>query len=236
MTTTDKLRAALQAVEPGWQAVDAEALRKRARRVRTRRRIAGAVAVAAVVTVVVGAAPHVFPHADGGSGAASFGMVPDTIAEAMAVAELEPPKDGPPTVHAPGKTVVGAFVPFVTFRLMPSDLGAGRVCDSYDLQACKPIERSEDGWATKGAIGTVASDSPAVAAMYWVAEAPVARVLATARGRSTPTEVADLGQGYVLVSVRLPVTRDARGIAEPLDPDAIWAFDPAGRLVARHRA
>lgn len=235
MTTTEKLREALQAVEPGWQAADAEVLRKRARRVRMKRRIAGAVAVAAGVTVVVGAAPHVFPHAGDGAATASFGVVPDTVAEARAVAELESRDGAPPVVTAPGKSVTAAFVPFVSFRLMPSGDGIGRVCDSYDLKACVSIERSEDGWATDGAISTIASDSPSVGAAYWVAEAPVAKVVATVQGRPALTSVADLGQGYTLVSVRLPVIREARGAVVPSEPDAIWAFDPAGRLVARHR-
>jgi len=232
MTTTDKLREALQAVEPGWQAADAEALRKRARRIRTKRRIAGAVAVAAVVTVVVGAAPHVFPHAGDAPATASFGVVPDTVAEAMAVAELELRADGPPVVTVPGEPVAGAFVPYVSFRLMPADGGIGRVCDTYSLDHCTLIERSEEGWATRRAISTVADDSPPVAAAYWVAEAPVVRALATVQGRPADASVKALGQGYVLVSVRLPVTRDG---AVQADPDAIWAFDPDGRLVARHR-
>jgi hypothetical protein len=233
MTTTEKLREALQAVEPGWQAADAEALRKRARRVRTKRRIAGAVAVAAVVTVVVSIVPHVFSHAGDRPVTASFAVVPDTVAEARAVVDLQPREGALPVVTVRGKSVAGAFVPFNAYRLMPSKSGAGHVCSAYSSEQCTPIRRSVDGWATDGVYETVGDDSLPSAAAYWVAEAPIARVLATVRGQPTDVSVKDMGQGYMLVSVRLPVTPDG-GISA--DPDAVWAFDPDGRLVARHLA
>jgi hypothetical protein len=71
-------------------------------------------------------------------------------------------------------------------------------------------------------------------AAFLVVEGPIAGALATVQGRQARVSVLDLGQGYELVSVALTLEREAMGELAVPEPDAVWAFDPDGRLVARH--
>jgi hypothetical protein len=242
MTTTEKLREALQTVEPGWQPVDVEAVRTQARRVRLRQRIAGVVTVVAVTVTIVSVGPVALRHGDSaGPATASLGdgvPVPTTVAEARKVTRFTP-RTGPlPPVTTAGKAVAIPRVSGWVLRLMPPagrDRGAGRVCVVGVADVCRQLERSSEGFAVQDP-GSAGNIGALQAAAYWIVEAPVATVVATVEGRPAAVDLRDLGQGYQLVSVRLPVTAEGRnGMAVP-DPEAVWVFDPRGHLVARHRA
>jgi len=249
MTTTEKLREALQAVEPGWTAVDVAAVRKRARRVRLKRRIAGAVAVAAASVLVVTLAPVVLRHGHNAMPAtASLGEtrpVPTTVAEAKAVTELTIHRGPLPEVTAEGGRVETPYGGGWAVRLMPAVPGmpgAGRLCTVGESSTCRQLDRSPDGWASASPVsGSAGNLNSLQAAAYWVVEGPVASAVAVVADRPVETAIRELGQGYQLVSVRLPVARVegdgvtfSDGMSVP-DPEAVWVFDLKGRLVARHQ-
>lgn len=242
MTTTEKLREALQAVEPGWAAVDVAAVQKQASRVQVRRRIAGVVAAAAAVTLVVAIAPIALRHGRASmpttAALGDTGPVPTVLTDAVRMAELKA-RTGPlPAVTRVGIEVVVPFGPGLSLQLRPPEPGqgtAGRICMRYEAAHCRPIQRSAGGWASGEPVSTVVGELNQVrAAAYWVVEAPVAGALAVAGGRPVPAAVRDLGQGYQLVSVRLPTALVESGSLSIADPESVWVFDARGQLVARH--
>ena len=241
MTTTEKLREALQTVEPGWTSVDSQAVRRQALRVRLKRRIMSAIAVLAGVATVVTVGPAALRHTDSpGPATASLGEarpVPTTVAEARMATRLEA-RTGP----LPQVTVRGpeAAVPFVVETAVylappvPGEQGVGRLCFARSAEGqCTRLARSADGWATERPGVAVGNLKQAKAAAYWVVESPVAAVLATAQGRSVPTALLDLGQGYQLAVVATPSMPQGDNGLSVADLERVWAFDHEGRLVAR---
>ena len=165
--------------------------------------------------------------------------VPTTVAEAQKVIRLEA-RSGPlPRVTFQGPEVVLPFVADTAAYLAPPApapglQGAGRLCFVRTAEGqCAALTRSADGWVTEHPAMALGDMKRSAAAAYWVVESPVATVLATARGKSLPTALLDLGQGYQLAVVSAPaVPQGDNGLAVE-DPEKVWAFDHNGRLVAR---
>lgn len=246
MTTAEKLREVLQTVEPGWQPVDVDAVRKRAHWVRLKRRIAGVVAVAAATAGVVAVVPAVLRIGEPGPAIASLGAsgaIPSTPAEARRVTRFSP-RTGPlPRVRSAGRQVSIPYVSEWRVQLLPpaaGDSGPGRICVA-DGSNCRGLGRSADGWVT-GAVseGNAGNLEQVRAAAYWVVDAPVGGVVATVGRQQMPVELSDLGFGYQLVTVQLPAKAAPGEAGEPgmsvPEVEAVWAFDPDGRLIARYRA
>lgn len=237
MTTTDKLREALHGVEPGWQAPSVDGVRKRARRVRLRRRLACAVAATAVFATVVAVAPMVLRRGEPASSTASLsagGPVPTSPAEALQVDRFSPRTGALPQVTDEGRRVTIPFVTGWSVQLMPQLAGysgPGQLC--VNGTSCRTLARSSDGWAVdRRRQGTVVDVATARAADFWVVDAPIGGAVASVQGRSVPVETLDLGFGYQLLAVELPAVRSrGNGLAAP-DPN-VWAFDLSGRLIAR---
>jgi hypothetical protein len=242
MTTAEKLREVLQTVEPGWQA-DVAAVRKRANWVQLKRRITGVVAVAAATVGVVALVPAVLRIGEPGPATASLGTggaIPTTPAEARRVTKFSP-RTGPlQLVRSVGNQVAVPYVSGWRVHLLPpaaGDPGTGRIC-LVDQTDCRQLARSADGWVTgRPSEGSAGNIGRVQAAAYWVVEAPVGGVVATVDHRQVPTQISDLGFGYKLVTVRLPARAlSGEAAMSAPDPEAVWVFDPSGRLIARHRA
>lgn len=235
MTTTEKLREALQAVEPEWVVPNADTLRKRARRIRLRRRIAGGVALAMVVTAGVAAKPHLLP--DAGSTTAAFGQdrtVPTTISEATAITQLEIRQGGLPFVRRSGQIVTVAMTQEQYQLRSPVSAwyAVGDVCAVGG--SCLHLERRDPGgWVAVTETRLSTATDELIGPSQLVVETPVAGVVATIDGTRIPAELTNLGQGYSMVSLSTAAMTSVGGelAARPVK---VWAFSPRGELVARY--
>lgn len=239
MTTTEQLRTALREVEPGWQAVDVEAVRRRARRVRRRRRTTCVVAALSVLALAFAAGPVALSRSATHQRPASLQankQIPTTVAEARAVATLSRRTTALPVITRPGEPVALPNPLFGEYHVappLPGETGPGRLCGMHSVpEDCQRIVRTADGWLTKYRIA-LATEGPASpnAAIYLVIDAPVANVVAVADGKPIPGALRELGQGYLLWAGSPPV-RGTRSFAVEM-PIEVWAFDGQGSLVAR---
>ncbi len=238
MTTTEKLREALQAVEPGWVVPNADMLRKRARLLRLRRRIASVVALALGVTTGVAAGPHLLPKAGDGPTTAALGRgttVPTTVSEASAITDLEIREGGLPYVRRSGRivTVTMTQVQYQLRSPVSAWYAVGDLCEMTG--SCVHLEtRDPGGWVavTETSMST-ASDDPLIGPSQLVVETPVAGVVAAVDGARIPAELTNLGQGYTLVSLSTAAMTSGAGDLATR-PVKVWAFSPRGELVARY--
>lgn len=249
MTTTEELRKALRAVEPGWVAVDVHEVRERAQRRRRNRRLAAGIGGCAAALAVTLAVPLAGPHLPDGQapaalpGSAARQPVPRTVAEASQHTELTRRSAALPTVTRPGpKVAVGwhglrlYLAPPVSVLTPGVPAARASICETgpgYTVPSCENLGALPDGngWlhlARKGGDG--ASQAPVLG----VLRNPVASVVAATDNDATvPVTVRDLGQGYVLTVAMMPASPGG-GSGTP--SVKIWAFDDRGRLIARENS
>lgn len=238
MTTTEKLREALQAVEPGWAVPNADTLRKRARLLRLRRRIAGVVALAMGVTAGAAAGPHLLPNAGDGPTTAALGRdktLPTTVREASAITQLEIREGALPYVRRSGR-IVTVRMTQEQYQLRSPVSAWYAVGDLCAMRgSCVHLEtRDLNGWVsvTETRLST-ATDDQLIGPSQLVVETPVAGVVAAVDGTRIPAELTNLGQGYTLVSLSTAAMTSGAGDLA-MRPVKVWAFSPRGELVARY--